>query len=62
MGSREMGVPDAVRGLADSVAETGDVAGRGMVRGSGDLWRPSAALGLKGREIEGNVLTSKSAR
>ena len=35
--------------------------GRSTVHGSSDLFRPSAALGLKGREMEGKSLTSKSA-
>ncbi|WP_275950495.1 hypothetical protein [Clostridium sp. MCC353] len=39
----------------------GSANGRGAVRGDSDLFRPSAALGLKEREMEGKSLTSKSA-
>ncbi|MBS6642366.1 MAG: hypothetical protein KH366_02145 [Clostridiaceae bacterium] len=35
--------------------------GRSTVHGSSYLFRPSAALGLKGREMEGKSPTSKSA-
>ncbi|MBT9779241.1 hypothetical protein GPL15_22440 [Clostridium sp. MCC353] len=41
--------------------EAGDTEGQGTFRGSSDLFRPSAALGPKGREMEGKSLTSKSA-
>ncbi|WP_275950475.1 hypothetical protein [Clostridium sp. MCC353] len=34
---------------------------RRPVHGSSDLFRPSAALGPKGREMQGKSLTSKSA-
>ena len=56
-------------GASDRAGGVGSLAGRGSwfagdrstVHGSSDLFRPSAALGLKGREMEGKSLTSKSA-
>ena len=56
-GTREIG-REAGR---EAVKTAGSATGRGAVRGDSDLFRLSASLGLKGREMEGKSQTSKSA-
>ncbi|MBT9777743.1 hypothetical protein GPL15_14660 [Clostridium sp. MCC353] len=54
-----LGVQEPAWGSRALAAADGNPGERRMVRDSSDLFRPSAALGLKGRKMEGKSLTFK---